>query len=482
MSEQTPRTRLLESGRCLNALRPILFEGRPALPCRSDCLPLHCRIDTPGVIERVSNLFHGHPALIQGFNTFLPAGYRIETSDNPDPNYITVTTPAGTTTQATNAAFKYTTSKTQSVDKKSTLERQDIPQVSQETLKPALDFMARIRARYANQPEVYNRFLAILMETADSATQQTSTDIRGMESWSVACLSAKWPQEVNLIHRVMDLFKDNVDLMREFVQFLPDENMRQDELARIAELEKARKTNEARSKRGGDGHASGSTAVPQKSKRKPVEREKEKEPPPPKAPTKVRRPSVSSRHHDRPQKQKAKTQTTSEAPSPALTQRQAAAPPSPARAPPQPPPPTTYYQHHQQAVPIPPNIPPPMQPIPAMQPPIDFFERVKAIMEPQTYNEFLKVINLFTQDIINSTRLVREARHFLGDNSEYLMMLKDILGWDANKDRMLAQEESWTRPMGVLDRPNRNQLHMRYGSYRKLPAHVSPMWCRGCFR
>ena len=109
MSEQTPRTRLLESGRCLNALRPILFEGRPALPCRSDCLPLHCRIDTPGVIERVSNLFHGHPALIQGFNTFLPAGYRIETSDNPDPNYITVTTPAGTTTQATNAAFKYTT-------------------------------------------------------------------------------------------------------------------------------------------------------------------------------------------------------------------------------------------------------------------------------------------------------------------------------------------------------------------------------------
>ncbi|KAG0148828.1 hypothetical protein CROQUDRAFT_654425 [Cronartium quercuum f. sp. fusiforme G11] len=35
-------------------------------------------IDTPGVIERVSTLFRGFPSLIQGFNTFLPAGFRIE--------------------------------------------------------------------------------------------------------------------------------------------------------------------------------------------------------------------------------------------------------------------------------------------------------------------------------------------------------------------------------------------------------------------
>ncbi|PCH35348.1 PAH2 domain-containing protein, partial [Wolfiporia cocos MD-104 SS10] len=35
-------------------------------------------INTPCVIEHVSNLFHGHPTLIQGFNTFLPAGYQID--------------------------------------------------------------------------------------------------------------------------------------------------------------------------------------------------------------------------------------------------------------------------------------------------------------------------------------------------------------------------------------------------------------------
>lgn len=55
-------------------------------------------IDTPGVIQRVSNLFNGHPALIQGFNTFLPPGYRIECGTEDNPDAIRVTTPSGTNT------------------------------------------------------------------------------------------------------------------------------------------------------------------------------------------------------------------------------------------------------------------------------------------------------------------------------------------------------------------------------------------------
>ena len=54
-------------------------------------------IDTPGVIERVSTLFQGYPNLIQGFNTFLPPGYRIECAQ--DPSIIIVTTPSGITTR-----------------------------------------------------------------------------------------------------------------------------------------------------------------------------------------------------------------------------------------------------------------------------------------------------------------------------------------------------------------------------------------------
>ena len=39
-------------------------------------------IDTPEVIERVLQLFRGHPMLILGFNPFLPPGYTIEFSDS----------------------------------------------------------------------------------------------------------------------------------------------------------------------------------------------------------------------------------------------------------------------------------------------------------------------------------------------------------------------------------------------------------------
>lgn len=48
----------------------------------------------------MSELFAGHPNLIQGFNTFLPPGYRIECGAGNDPNSIRVTTPMGTTVQS----------------------------------------------------------------------------------------------------------------------------------------------------------------------------------------------------------------------------------------------------------------------------------------------------------------------------------------------------------------------------------------------
>ena len=57
-------------------------------------------IDTPGVITRVSELFVGRPILIQGFNTFLPPGYKIECGPGNDPNVIRVTTPMGTLVQS----------------------------------------------------------------------------------------------------------------------------------------------------------------------------------------------------------------------------------------------------------------------------------------------------------------------------------------------------------------------------------------------
>ncbi|KAM5451830.1 Transcriptional regulatory protein sin3 [Microsporum audouinii] len=63
-------------------------------------------IDTPGVIQRVSTLFNGHPALIQGFNTFLPPGYRIECGTDDNPDAIRVTTPSGTNTISMQSASR----------------------------------------------------------------------------------------------------------------------------------------------------------------------------------------------------------------------------------------------------------------------------------------------------------------------------------------------------------------------------------------
>lgn len=154
-------------------------------------------------------------------------------------------------------------------------------------------------------------------------------------------------------------------------------------------------------------------------------------------------------------------QQHSEAPSPALSQRHAAIT-SPRR-------PHAHqpnFVHQAPPIPAPQLAPPP-------QDENQFFDRVKrALDNRETYNEFLKLVNLFTQDIIDTARLVRESRKFLGEG-ELLTQFKEILGFDERRERFAGTEDVWTRPMGVLDRPNREKLYERYGSYRKLPANVS---------
>lgn len=117
-------------------------------------------------------------------------------------------------------------------------------------------------------------------------------------------------------------------------------------------------------------------------------------------------------------------------------------------------------------------IPPHGQAVPHRPDDQQFFDKVKrALSDRDTYNEFLKVVNLFTQDIIDTARLIKEARTYLGE-TELMAQFKDILGWDEQREQAIAADDVWTRPTGVLDRPSRNQLNLRYGSYRKLPISV----------
>lgn len=109
---------------------------------------------------------------------------------------------------------------------------------------------------------------------------------------------------------------------------------------------------------------------------------------------------------------------------------------------------------------------------------IHFFERVKrALDNRETYNEFLKVVNLFTQDYIDTARLVKESKHFLGDGDLY-RQFKDILGWDELKEReylMAEFQNNWTQPTPVhVPRcVSRINPSVKYGSYRRLSGNVS---------
>lgn len=109
---------------------------------------------------------------------------------------------------------------------------------------------------------------------------------------------------------------------------------------------------------------------------------------------------------------------------------------------------------------------------------MQFFPRVKAALDSrETYHEFLKLVNLFAQDFIDRARLVRECRSFLGEG-ELMAQFKEILGWDEGMERSaLAKEREERyqppgRPLTILDRPSREELNIRYGSYRRLPADV----------
>ncbi|THU77224.1 PAH2 domain-containing protein [Dendrothele bispora CBS 962.96] len=102
---QPERLNVTEAGAYLDAVK-IQFQDKPEvyrvfLDIMKDFKDQ--KIGTSGLIQQVSRLFHGNPPLIQGFNVFLlPIGDRIDVSDSPVDDTITVTIPTGTTMHSTN--------------------------------------------------------------------------------------------------------------------------------------------------------------------------------------------------------------------------------------------------------------------------------------------------------------------------------------------------------------------------------------------
>jgi paired amphipathic helix protein Sin3a len=165
-------------------------------------------IDTPGVIERVLQLFHGNRELFLGFNAFLPRGYKIEfiCEENeprvqyqhgvtgpqpqgygsgacsqpgpgappppvPPPNYglsmpaqclKPVAAPSCDTSQPLQPPLAQQTAAAQPMPAQAAASTaQSLPKEARIEFDQAINYVTKIKTRFATQPETYKAFLEI---------------------------------------------------------------------------------------------------------------------------------------------------------------------------------------------------------------------------------------------------------------------------------------------------------------------------------
>eukprot|EP01137_Pigoraptor_chileana_P015243 Opistho-2@70936 len=197
-------------------------------------------IDTPGVIGRVSALFEGHPDLIRGFNTFLPPGYKIEVGIHG----TVVQQPSGQSQQILSAAQQaqqaalmasgggqapplgppqgaqpqhhhHLMSGPMAAPASGVPVAAGAPGAAGGSPPPssrrpvefhhAINYVNKIKTRFANQPEIYKQFLEILHTYQKE--QRTAKEVHAIKE---------------VYGQVASLFRTHPDLLDEFSQFLPD--------------------------------------------------------------------------------------------------------------------------------------------------------------------------------------------------------------------------------------------------------------------
>ncbi|KND04341.1 uncharacterized protein SPPG_00072 [Spizellomyces punctatus DAOM BR117] len=437
-------------------------------------------LDTPGVIDRVSTLFREHPELISGFNTFLPPGYKIEPGPNGD---VKVTTPrdappyhsssAGglqslgdsATSVSNGTASTSNTSQLPSYFGSSTgsygssaMANLPISQLAQHAASPsvaaqgynaaiasasniissmqshgasalqqssskggeqganrrapvefnhAINYVNKIKNRFSTEPETYKQFLEILQ-----TYQKEQKPI----------------QEVYA--QVQVLFKGAPDLLDEFKQFLPDNsnNQGQNGLAAF-------------------GRSGGMPVLSTMPNGMAV--------------TQVQS-SSSQRLQSQPAAAGAK-QKQHKRPAPSTT-------------------PTGGGSLSSNAATIPSGqipVPPPKKKAkmarsekPGTLEELEFFDKCKKVINNKTtYNEFLKILNLFSQEIIEAKVLVERVEPFLSK-------APDLFEWFKRFVKYEDDEVIYNIP---AERPeiNVNSLRRLGHSYRQLPSEIPRPKCSG---
>ncbi|EHK39794.1 hypothetical protein TRIATDRAFT_254023 [Trichoderma atroviride IMI 206040] len=476
-------------------------------------------IDTPGVINRVSELFAGHPNLIQGFNTFLPPGYRIECGAGNDPNTIRVTTPMGTTVQSIagrgpqpeghglavgggqplfpergnqwqqrpqhniespeatfstpvqNGANLFVQAATQSgaFEGPGSHQQRNPSQMQGNAGPPsgpnarnahtplptsgpgaanggaanpanmerrgpvefnhAISYVNKIKNRFQDKPEIYKQFLEILQ-----TYQREQKPIQDVYA------------------QVTTLFNSAPDLLEDFKQFLPES------------------AGQARAPPGRpeDGTAAGSAHTPQ-----PGLRDGQKMPP-----LGSFAPPVSAGKDT-----KKRPRTDKQTPTPGALLPE---PPVATRIPPQTlngskRPKLSHARGSGDAgsieptlTPVMPEPYPPRSPATSNQEEIAFFERVKKFLSNRSaMNEFLKLCNLFSQNIIDKNTLYHKGALFISANPELMTFWKAFVGVDS-QDVVIDN-----RPAPPLEKVSLSNCRGYGPSYRLLPKRERLKPCSG---
>ncbi|KAI9009400.1 hypothetical protein CLU79DRAFT_775003 [Phycomyces nitens] len=382
-------------------------------------------IDTPGVIERVSTLFKGHPNLVSGFNTFLPPGYRIECSEDPrEPDLIRVTTPGGITT-TTGGSDSRPPDQTDPVHgsllmpgRPNTSHTSSMPYLppplkpvhqseppSTTTTTPteqsphntgtrrppiefnhAINYVNKIKNRFANDPDTYKQFLEIL--------QMYQRDEKAIQ---------------DVYSQVQYLFNGSPDLLHEFKLFLPDVSGQNAPVY------------DRGSKRSILGPPQSCQTVPPGKKKKMTKRSK----------------GFNSRDSDQ------------------ELSRQGSQGPDMDR-----------YEYSGSSDPGRPSV--------SSEDEI-LFERIrKHIGNKPSYEEFLKTLNLYSQQIVDMNILIDQVQVFLGNNKRLFDAFKTMVGYEPT-GRIL------TTPPTVIPKPD--IMHCKTvdisPSYRAVPKSWQNQPCSG---
>lgn len=105
---------------------------------------------------------------------------------------------------------------------------------------------------------------------------------------------------------------------------------------------------------------------------------------------------------------------------------------------------------------------------------LGFFDRAKKVIgNKNTMNEFLKLCNLYSQDLIDRATLIYKARSFIGGNGDLFQWFREWVGYD---DKDVIVDNKPRAPTGRVALSNCRGLGP---SYRLLPKRERLKPCRG---